>query len=135
MRHCRNGMAFWISTYTIFVLPAGAVAQGPKPQQSTATVAAPPAQQSATTSAAKTAAAKAPTFTSTSTATFTVGKSATFSVTASGNPKPTIEQTPPSSDLTSLGLKFDPKTGKLTGSAKSAGTYTIKFEAKNDSGT
>jgi hypothetical protein len=74
---------------------------------------------------------KAPLITSDSTATFIVGKDSLFTVTATGSPKPTFTPRTLPQNLTLLGLKFDPTTGKLTGIPQQTGTYTINFGAAN----
>lgn len=114
MRYHRHRRVLWILACIRLFFPAVAMGQAAPAQ-------APAVQAPSITSAAK--------------ATFTVGKPGTFTVKANGNPAPTLSQTTLPPDLQLLGLIFDPKTGKLTGAPKQAGTYTIKFEAANSAGT
>jgi hypothetical protein len=112
-----NRLVIWIWTCLLLSFPAAAIARTRPATAPTAT-----AQGSA----------QAPTVSPAAKATFTLGKVGSYSVKATGQPAPTLSQSGLPSDL---GLTFDPTTGKLTGSAKKVGTYTITFQATNTVGT
>jgi len=85
-------------------------------------------QPSSGQTAASSAPKKAPAITSPAQTTFVVGKPNTFTIKATESPTAFNETT---GLLESLGLTLDEATGRMTGSAKTPGTYAIGFKAIN----